>query len=380
MKRVIFSIRMLARDLLIAARLTFRVVRAKPYAGWTEAPLQQLTSHVMAASGIRGRHKIFRHINQLSGAMLKYREIIHAYKINYQLTVRGNLDQASLRNLVVVQREIQMNTEVHDQMSVNLNVHFETSNSESGIGTFFSALGLSSLFTNINFYWDAAAIVDDEFLILTQDEKAWTDAPPDRFCFDLNAIDPVALRDAELGVYRRAFARLLDPRKVANAYLKAAHPKKTIVAVSLRETIFDLVEEEIVIWGPMLVGLQDAFPEVRFIVVNRVSDNDSGGWRAFPELTILRNVGFGFHDAMALTACADAYFGVLDFFGMGAKSLAKPGVYIPLDYEISNEPSFLLLPDDPCDVPVWLLEKPTIAAAKDSLEVLLQDLQRTDYA
>jgi hypothetical protein len=145
---------------------------------------------------------------------------------------------------------------------------------------------------------------------------------------DLGARRPLALAPAEIARLPRAFLPHFDARRTATQYLKIAHPRAFVVALSLSEDDDGFVGEELGKWLPHLHRLRREAPGVAFCLLNRTMLGLDDDQSPPADISPVRSLGFSLADAVALAQVADAFIGRLDVFGLAATAAGRPGVYI----------------------------------------------------
>jgi hypothetical protein len=147
--------------------------------------------------------------------------------------------------------------------------------------------------------------------------------------FDLSTPHGLALGGVDTERLREAFVPSLDGRRTATSYLKIAHPRAFVVALSLVEDDDGFADEALAKWLPHVRRFRLEMPGVAFCLLNRTlllthDHEDPPGADVSP----VRGLGFGLADAVALAQMADAFVGVVDAFGLAAVAAQRPGVYV----------------------------------------------------
>jgi hypothetical protein len=146
--------------------------------------------------------------------------------------------------------------------------------------------------------------------------------------FDLGAPHALALGPTEIARLQRALPMPFDGRRTATNYLKIAHPRAFVVALSLLEDDDGFVGEELGKWLPHLHRFCGEAPGVAFCLLNRTMPSRFDDQPAPAEVSPVRSLGFSLADAIALAQLADAFIGRLDAFGLAASAAGRPGVYV----------------------------------------------------
>jgi hypothetical protein len=355
-----------ARHVAGALRDAMRGSSASAAAGWTESNLQHALNFTTARLQ-RARRPVLRAVCLLSGALQKYRERAYAESVDAAMILDRPLDQRALRNFAAFQYGIRQDPAIPPTAKVNLALRIADDVKDARINDLFSAFCSAATFGDLVIHWDAAAAHAAEGQILTlaelraRDEGRLPRAP-------LSAMNQDMIEKAEHFGVPDAFIPHNDGRRSANAYLKAAFDWRFVIAVSLREDEAGAIDDELALWEPVLLGLRDEFPSVRVCMLNRAPRGrtlDRIGSRTIP---FACEGGLSMLDSVALTRQANAYFGVLDFYGLAARSAQIPGVYLPLGYQLAglNDPLGDPL-GDPENGPLWRMDYPSIETVRAAL-------------
>ena len=145
---------------------------------------------------------------------------------------------------------------------------------------------------------------------------------------DLGAARSLALTAADRAGLARAFLPLTDGRRTATSFLKIAHPRAFVVALSLSEDDDGFADEALSKWLPHLQGFRRAVPGVAFCLLNRTMMSRDHEVPLPADVSPVRSLGFALADAVALAQIADAFVGRLDAFGLAAVAAQRPGVFV----------------------------------------------------
>ncbi|WP_029008350.1 hypothetical protein [Azospirillum halopraeferens] len=123
-------------------------------------------------------------------------------------------------------------------------------------------------------------------------------------------------------------------RRTAQMFLRmGAADFRRILAVSLPEDDTGEVRNGLESWLPILKEAARRHPGTVVCVLNLCGGQGRAAMGRFRWLKTVRDLGFGTHDAVALTEFADAYFGVLDVFGFAALRQNRRAAFLPLPGE-----------------------------------------------
>jgi glycosyltransferase involved in cell wall biosynthesis len=302
------------------AKLGMRLARAMK--AWLRSRLVALARRaregVRAVRGARSTLRLVRH------ALAQRRGRLDARRMNAVASVRGPMTQEGLRSMVTWQLAIPHDGPpgVHGRLCI-------AGPAEVQLDRFFSLLCLSGTFGS--------------FDILFEEPCPDMAGPP----FDLSATHPLALGPPEIARLQRAFLPLLDGRRTVTNFLKVAHPRAFVVAISLSEDEDGFVDEALGKWLPHLHRFRGQNPGVAFCLLNRTLPSPDHDEPAPADVSPVRSLGFTLLDAVALARAADAFIGRLDAFGLAALGARRPGVYIDPagSGRVETERSVWLLPD-----------------------------------
>jgi glycosyltransferase involved in cell wall biosynthesis len=287
---------------MAVAKLGIRLVRS--VRAWLHRRLAALARRLREGlRAVRGAGSAVRLIRYALAQRLGW---LDARKMNVVASVRGPVTQEVVRNMVAWQLAIPRNATpgAHGQLCV-------AADSEPGqLDRFFSLLCLSGTFGS--------------FDILFEEPCPEMESPR----FDLCAPHPLVLGPAEMAGLQRAFLPLLDGRRTVTNYLKVAHPRAFVVALSLPEDEDGFADEALGKWLPHLHRCRGEAPSVAFCLLNRTMLSQDHDQPAPADVSPVRSLGFGLSDAVALAQIADAFIGRLDAFGLAAIGAHRPGVYI----------------------------------------------------
>ena len=251
-------------------------------------------------------------------ALLKYREQRYARKMNVVGSVRGAVTQEVVRNMVAWQVGMPTTTGgIHGHLCI------EGDPDQVQLDRLFSLLCVSGSFESFNIFFDEQVAARELARILMKPEP-----PPVAVRFDLCEPHALALGPVEVAGLQRAFLPLFDGRRTAIHYVKIAHPRAFVVALSLSEDDDGFADEALGKWLPHLHRFRREAPGVAFCLLNRTMLSQDHDEPAPVDVSPLRSLGFGLSDAVALAQIADAFIGRLDAFGLAAIGAQRPGVYI----------------------------------------------------
>lgn len=336
---------------------------------WTETNLQKILNGLTVRLQ-RARRPWLRVVFLLASALQKYRERIYASTVNVAATIDRPLDQTVLRNFVAFQYNIRRNPTIPPQASVNLLLRVDPSVRDARMCDLFSVFCASTTFSDLTLHWDHGPADAAESQILTLPELRARGAglfarPP------LSSVRQDIVNELEHCGAPDAFQPLNDARRNANNYLKMTFDWRFAIAVSFREKRDGSIESELDIWMPILDELEREFDTVRFCVLNRASRENNLSRRSVGRFAFACESGLSVLDSLALARQANAYFGVLDIYGLAAKTAGVPGVYLPLAYELEEGDVSLPSPDQH-SLPLWKLEYLSRTIARDALRQVLK--------
>jgi hypothetical protein len=326
---------------------------------WTESPPQRLLV-ALSRRAHRGRTAYHRAAYMVLSAILKHREVLNADKMNFVATVRAPVSQKVLQNMVAWQRNIRQNSAISPAPRIHGNLCIAGDPDRVQIERFFSLVCTSDVFDNFNIFWDELAAAEALPRTLTKTEQRR--AATEDVAFDLNGNPDPDLRAIEGDGFPRAFAVRLEPRRAVTNYLKVAHPRAFVVALSLPEDDDGFSDAALPEWLPPLARFRREFPGVAFCLLNRTMLAQNPLEPPPVDVAPVRSLGFGTQEALALAREADAFIGCLDGFGLAAISARRPGVYFNAVGGDRHDPERLM----------WWFVKPTVEQCLGPLGILIR--------
>lgn len=326
---------------------------------WTESPPHRLLGF-LGQVAYRGHSPAHRLAYIVLAALLKHREQVYADKMNFVATARGRVSPEVLRNFVVWQRKILQNQEVPPGFRIHGSLCVTGGQDDVQVDRLFSVFCLSEVFNNLSIFWGEETMVQSLPLLLTRAERGRAAAQDIRF--DLDAASDADVRVVELEVMPRAFSPLFEPRRTLTTYLKVAHLRAFVVALSLAEDGDGFCDAELRQWLPHLGAFRREFPGVAFCLLNRTMLGQNNAEPPVRDVAPVRGLGFGLQDAVATAQGADAFLGRLDVFGLAAISVRRPGVYFDSSNGDRHDPERL----------VWMFVHPTPQQCLAALRVLIR--------
>jgi hypothetical protein len=252
-------------------------------------------------------------------ALLKYREQRHARTMNLVASVRGAVSQQVVRNMVAWQLAISRTAAA----GVHGHLHVEGDPDQVQLDRLFSLLCVSGTFESFNIFFDEQVPARGLGGV-----PGKPDPRREGGRFDLCEPHPLAPGPPETAGLQRAFLPLFDGRRTVTNYLKVAHPRAFVVAMSLAEDDDGFADEALGKWLPHLQRLRREVPGVAICLLNRTMLSQDPDEPAPADVSPVRSLGFGMSDAVALAQMADAFVGRLDAFGLAALGAQRPGVYL----------------------------------------------------
>ena len=285
------------------ARLGIRLLRS--VAGWRRRRLLALGRSVVG--GLRSARSLHRTMRLMAVAVVKSRARPAADTVTAVATVPGPVTQAVVRNLIAWQVGLPGDRTAHGHLRVT------GDRDDVQLDPLFSLLCLSGTFEDFTLRFPEPG--DDR-------EEVETAA------FELGAPHRIPLAAVEAARLRRAFLPSFDGRRTVTSFLKIAHPRAVIVALSLSEDDEGLADEALGKWLPHLHRFRREVPGVAFCLLNRTGLGQDPHEPGPVDVSPVRSLGFGLADAVSLAQAADAFVGRLDAFGLAAIAAQRPGVYI----------------------------------------------------
>jgi len=270
--------------------------------------------------------RVFRELLfRLSTAPGAHRASDHEHR-NFTLRVGGPIDQAGLRNLVIWQNRLLpplVGDDDPGEIDLALLLRGAAAD-EPRLSELVSVVLMLERVRSFALLWEG------------QGPSGGTPAPQSAMGGDaVAAADLTALPREVVGEVERnggcSGIRMLAPgRRRANDFVKLALPRRFVIAVALRERFDGSVEPgELAAWLDCIDRQQARQADVGFVLLNRVAPSEWRDWPAY--LRCPRHQGLTLQDALCLAQVADGYLGVLDVFGLAARSAGRPGVYVAIE-------------------------------------------------
>lgn len=270
------------RVLRFLARLPIRLLRLYEWATgrrhypWTSSPPHRIFALLAhKAYGPPYLHYSYRALYTLAGGVLKYRERIHADRMNFGARLSGPVTADVIRNAVLWERAVLDAPPFAPKVHANIRVCGDTEQVQ--VDRLMSLLLMSDVFANVNVFFDDQAARDARVVALTVAEEAR--GRPGGEC-DLEAHRWVNAGTFESTGWRRIFSTLTGFDSNVNNYLKTAHPGAFVVALSLPENDDGFCDEWIGSWEEAVRAVAPDLPDVTFVVLNRVGPMGSNRTRA----------------------------------------------------------------------------------------------------
>ena len=283
----------------------------------------------------RGRSWLHRLGFVVLAAGLKHREQALADRPDVTTTLSGPAAMNVLTSLTVWQCELlqdprtpRLPRRMHVHLSARGNVE------KMPLDRLMSLVCVSDVFDDFSILWEGTDSPGTVPAARALDHTVSVDRS------DLIGLGPEALQ--------RVFGPRFDPRRAVHGYLKAAHPGKLIVAVSLPEDADGFCDAALSAWVPHLQRFQQEMPGTSLCLLNRTVQGAGAVAQPLHGVACVRGLGLGLADALALAQLADVYLGGLDLFGLAAMAAERPGVYLdPAAKEESRTDLLWRQSDDP---------------------------------
>jgi hypothetical protein len=245
------------------------------------------------------------------------------------LRVNGRIDQVALRNLLIWQNHLLYpRSAVSDGYPVDIMLTLTPAAAhEPRLFDLISVALMLERVRNFSVFWDDKSLAAATPMFMSNAEQArWSETKQAQ---DLRRLPPEIIGQVEQKGTSGGVKLLLDGRKRAQDFFKAALPGQVIIAVGLREDDEGAVDpDDLRLWRSLLDDAAARRPNLAFVVLNRVAPSQWQGWP--PHVRFARHQGLSMQDALCLAQAADGYAGALDIFGLTANAAARPGVYVPL--------------------------------------------------
>ncbi|HVS26497.1 MAG TPA: hypothetical protein VHE58_04270 [Burkholderiales bacterium] len=292
----------------------------RPFPPTVNSPRQL---YALIAHNMIRRSYFFRTLYAVAASIFKYKERILADRINFGARLHGPVTVDTLRNAVLWQRYV-LNAPP-SKLKAHANFHISGNAEQVQLDRLMSLLLMSDVFANVNVFFDEQAAHDAHVFALTVAEER---RGREDEC-DLDASQQVRAEMFDNPGWTRIFSTTGFERN-ANNYLKTAHPGAFVVALGLPENDEGFCDEWIGPWEEAVRALAPEFPDVTFVVLNRVGpialQSPAGSMRS--AIAFARKAGLTLAEAACLARKADAFIGQMDMFGLAARAARRPGVYM----------------------------------------------------
>lgn len=313
-------------QLMFVARLLYASLFRARRGSWWESPAQELIARIARycyarPHSVRHRRWLFR-----SSSFLKYREFLHADKMNFVARAPGPLDDRTRTGLLYWQQNIRAtNPEVPETLAVHGTILI--GDDEFASMNLMPNLLSSGNFRNISLVWENADPAFDVRALLTGPETdRWNEGAE---IFDLANDQPAgieALNKSGLGYFVSAIPP--DAHRQNNQLLKTINPNALVVAVSLPTDDLGFCDAALRQNLDMFARLKAAHPSVLFCVLNpTMIEREHADLLGDTGVLTVRTRGNNELDAVAFAAKADLFFGAMDRFALVALTTGRPGLY-----------------------------------------------------
>jgi hypothetical protein len=296
------------------------VTGRRPFPPTVNSPHQL---YALIAHNMNRRSYFFRTLYAVAASIFKYRERISADCINFGARLHGPVTADTLRNAVLWQRSV-LNAPP-SKLKAHANLHLSGNAEQMQLDRLMSLLLMSDVFANVNVFFDEQAAHDAHVFALTVAEERRGREGEN----DLDASQQVRAERFDNPGWERIFSTAGFEWNVNN-YLKTAHPGAFIVALGLPENGNGFCDEWIGPWEEAVCALAPEFPDVTFVVLNRVGPSSlqsrTGSVRS--AFAFARKAGLTLSETACLARKADAFIGQMDMFGLAARAARRPGVYL----------------------------------------------------
>jgi len=336
-KRAVRRVQLLQRDGLVDRTVRFLpgLLGRRGY-GWTESLPHRMLA-VLSRALYSRRARLARFGYMVMSALLKHRELVYAGRMNFVATLRGPISQHVLTNVALWQTAIFEQPEIPPTLRIHGHVRIVSDPDEVQLDRLFSLLFVSNAFTNLSLFWDEKVAAEAMPTTLTKIEQ--------RRAADLNDVfdldSPRQAGEAERQGSRRALPLFEPLRAATNYYLKVAHPRAFVVALSFPEDDDGFCDAALEAWLPHLARFRQEFPIVAFCLLNRTMLGQRQGEPPTIDVAPVRSRGLALPDAIALAQVADSFVGCLDSFGLAALAAGRSGVYVDARGPERSEPERL---------------------------------------
>ncbi len=326
---------------------------------WAQSPLHRDLGRLMRAAK-RGNTRLHRLVFVLCAALLKHREQVYANRRNFVARLSGPVSAEVLRNMALWQLGIRRNAEIPLDRKAHGHLCLTRDPETPQLDRLFSLVCLSEVLDDFSVFWDEATAEQHLPLILTRSEQNREASQDGRF--DLNQPRRTDIGALEGYEWQWIFAQRFDPRRTATQYVKVAHPRAFVVALSLPEDDDGFCDAALQQWLPHLRHFSQESPGLVFCLLNCATLGLHHADPNPPGIAPVRCLGFGLADAIALARGANAFLGCLDAFGLAAIGARRPGVYLDPTGKELHEP----------ERGTWVLTDPSPERALNALRTVIR--------
>jgi glycosyltransferase involved in cell wall biosynthesis len=221
------------------------------------------------------------------------------------------VSQRTLRDLVLWQRDVLRATDHGtDTLKHTGRIVVSAQHDEVRLDPVLSLLCGSRAFANFSVVWDDSPRTPPDGSEVPAGDRAKSST----------SAELVATFDAPL-----------ESRRTVVHYVKVAHPRAFVVALSLSEGEDGFCDASLDRWLPKLAHFRAELPAVAFCLLNRTTLGQWPDAAVLVDVAPVRGLGFGEQEGLVLAQIADAFLGVLDAFGLSALSAGRPGIYLDPD-------------------------------------------------
>jgi hypothetical protein len=256
----------------------------------------------------------------------RLRELNRNDRRAFVLRIDRPVNQLVLRNLLIWQNHVL--SSIPGDRNGNVDLLFLLPTQSGDDPRLFDLISTSLMMERVRScctFWDADHLNSALPYFIPAAEQSCSHNPG----YELLQLPPAIIEQVEREGTRGGMRLLLDGRKRANDFLKAAVPGRLVIAVSLREDADGALETaDLGQWLPLIEAVSTRHANAAFVILNRLTPSQ---WRSWPShLRFARHQGLSLQDVLCVAQVADAYFGVLDICGLTANAAGRPGVYFPL--------------------------------------------------
>ncbi len=308
---------------------------------WSSSPPQRLFALLANRTyGWSGAH--YRAVYALAGGLLKYRERIHADRVNFAARLSAPVNGEVLRNIALWQREILALPPLPPKFHVNLRIY---DRDRVQLDRAMSVLLMSDSVRSISLYFDDDSIRPARLTAFTlaEEKRGWqTDA------FDLNSRHALEVGEFQDREWAAIFSNGTGFDRSVNNYLKIAHPLRFVIALGLAENSDGFCDQSLPAWLEALQAFQSPIDNISFVVLNAVGPHalhaDSAAFHL--PLAFARSAGLSLAETICLAQKVDAFVGNMDVFGLAARTASRPGVYLGAPAKHSDVQSGIACTDE----------------------------------